>query len=512
MAFLLLFLIMIALIPIKTPTSMTNAVKYAVMIDAGSSGSRVQIYVWSSHKIRFLKDRVTGEDVFMKITPGLSSTSRDPDFASEYIDPLLDFAAKHIPQEEHSSTLLYILATAGMRMLEKEVQESILDDLRHDIPKKYNFNCDPSNFAVITGKEEGIYSWIALNDMTHKFKVKEISPVNAVTIDLDESKTVTRERTIGMLEMGGASTQIAFEVTTKRDLDLLRQEDDLKDVLVKVNLASEDEDKTYLLYVKTFLGLGANEARDRHWKLLFKKTNGRHELFDPCMNPSLRETFAMKPNQFVNDSILLQIQGTGNYEECSLLLKELLAVKESSECPVTDLSRTQVSFEGTEFYAFSEFFYSTDDVYHLGGKYYYDKVTEANKRHCSLDWNSMSSHYSLESHPRADDERLRTQCFKGSFLQEFLHQGLKMPKTYSNLTTVDQIEGNTAQFTLGALIFLQSSASRNSLIMMPHQYLSEHLTTQFFICILVLVALTVIYLRIHCSFPVKRKERSLLQA
>lgn len=524
------------------------------MIDAGSSGSRVQIYTWSSIsaesrellKIQFLKDE-SGNDVFTKITPGLSSTSSNPSFASDYIEPLLDFAAKHIPEREHDSTPLYILATAGMRLLDKDNQEKILADLRQDIPKKYKFHFEPSHFAVITGKEEGIYSWIALNYLTHKLEVHDPLQKPA-TIHLEGKKVVTRERTIGMLEMGGASTQIAFEITSKRDLDLLKRRqglssiDELKDVLIEVNLATDPEDweKTYLLYVKTFLGLGANEARERHWKQLLNNylstlnattlagSVGHPLISDPCMNPSVRETktFQIKPklNQILNDSITFDIQGTGKYDDCTIMLKDMLDVKKEdptvcsiriAECPVTDLSKTRVSFHGTEFYGFSEFFYSTDDVYHLGGNYDHKQVLEATKKHCSFGWYSMPRHYDIKSHPRADDERLRTQCFKGSYIMSFLHDGLKMPETYSSFKTVHEIEGNQAQWTLGALILMKSTAARKN---HPLEFKSDFqinksssflIHVSVFVFIVVILVLIVVFFRLHrySSISSQRKRR-----
>ena len=78
-----------------------------------------------------------------------------PSQASSYLEPLLDFAAQQIPSDKHMETPLYILATAGMRMLSLADQESILDDLRVDIPLKYNFHFISSHVEVITGKQEG---------------------------------------------------------------------------------------------------------------------------------------------------------------------------------------------------------------------------------------------------------------------------------------------------------------------------------------------------------------------
>ena len=48
---------------------------------------------------------------------GLSSFEKNPDAASDHIKELLSFAALYIPREKHAETSLYVMATAGMRML-----------------------------------------------------------------------------------------------------------------------------------------------------------------------------------------------------------------------------------------------------------------------------------------------------------------------------------------------------------------------------------------------------------
>ena len=62
--------------------------------------------------------------------PGLSSLKDNPVGALDYITPLLEFALAHIPSEKVKETPLYILATAGMRLLERRQQEDILRNLR----------------------------------------------------------------------------------------------------------------------------------------------------------------------------------------------------------------------------------------------------------------------------------------------------------------------------------------------------------------------------------------------
>lgn len=48
---------------------------------------------------------------------GISELAKAPEKASDYIYPLLSFAAQHIPKYKHQETPLYILCTAGMRIL-----------------------------------------------------------------------------------------------------------------------------------------------------------------------------------------------------------------------------------------------------------------------------------------------------------------------------------------------------------------------------------------------------------
>lgn len=44
----------------------------------------------------------------------------NPEAASDYIKPLLQFVAAHIPVDQQKETILFILATAGMRMIPEE--------------------------------------------------------------------------------------------------------------------------------------------------------------------------------------------------------------------------------------------------------------------------------------------------------------------------------------------------------------------------------------------------------
>lgn len=85
---------------------------YAVVVDAGSTGSRAFIYEFSqgtdgSRHISTLH--------VQKVMPGLSSFGDHPQDAVAYLAPLLHHAASVIDASHHNTTKVYIKATAGMR-------------------------------------------------------------------------------------------------------------------------------------------------------------------------------------------------------------------------------------------------------------------------------------------------------------------------------------------------------------------------------------------------------------
>jgi len=48
-------------------------------------------------------------------------------------------------------------------------QEAILSDLRVDLALQFEFLFSATHVEVISGKQEGIYSWIAVNHVLGKF-------------------------------------------------------------------------------------------------------------------------------------------------------------------------------------------------------------------------------------------------------------------------------------------------------------------------------------------------------
>jgi Golgi nucleoside diphosphatase len=71
------------------------------------------------------------EDLVIKVKPGLSSFSNDPEKAIGSIKPLLDKAIQVIPKSEHAITRLTLKATAGLRMVSDEIAYKILNNVNN---------------------------------------------------------------------------------------------------------------------------------------------------------------------------------------------------------------------------------------------------------------------------------------------------------------------------------------------------------------------------------------------
>uniref|UniRef100_A0A5K3EUY5 Apyrase n=1 Tax=Mesocestoides corti TaxID=53468 RepID=A0A5K3EUY5_MESCO len=214
------------------------AYRYAIIVDAGSSGSRLFVYcipliestTRSLPSVTLCTDD-KGEPLTKKVNPGLSSFSSDPSSSGVYISSLVSIAAKHIPKKYHSVTPIYILATAGMRLLSESQQSDIWNAVREAIKNDFDFKFEESWMQTVSGYYEALYGWITVNYLLDNF--------------VDPPKP-----SVGMLDMGGASMQIAYEVPSEAQV--------LEDHIMRFTIGGKN---TYNVYVMTFLGYGTHAAK-----------------------------------------------------------------------------------------------------------------------------------------------------------------------------------------------------------------------------------------------------------
>ncbi|KAF8197595.1 nucleoside-diphosphatase [Pholiota molesta] len=440
---------------------------FGIVIDAGSSGSRLQIYSWKDPRsIHVEKDSPLAYSLpqvekgtqdndqwVSKVEPGLSSLADKPDDVGAYLRPLLAHAREHIPPSLHKDTPLFLLATAGMRLLSPKKQADILLETCRFLVTHSHFKIDEpstvgpcgSSVRIITGEEEGLFGWIAVNYLMNGFT--------------GSSKDRT---TYGFLDMGGASTQIAFEPSPENQ----KQANNLIDVRLRLLGGEEIHHK---VFVTTWLGYGTNQARERYVGRTIADYESTldlddeeispeyHRIPDPCLPKDLE----LKENPVHSGNpgtAHLQethrMIGTGSFEQCMKKTAPLLnttAPCPDTPCLMNGVHVPPIDFSVSHFIGVSEYWYSSEHIFGLGGAYDFVQYERAASEFCSRDWAGILKEHekSRMRHrlggdgevvqdgtvveagqwgPEVELPRLQMQCFKAAWIANVLHEGIKMPR------------------------------------------------------------------------------------
>lgn len=461
---------------------------YGIVMDAGSSGTRAYLYYWPEHSgdkrelLRIQPLLQDGEPMVKKVTPGLSSLAETPDNAFEYLRPLLQFASDNIPTSSHKETPLYILATAGMRLVEKTQQEKILSNLRNGIRQNFSFYFPEEHLEIISGKQEGIYQWLAINFVLGRLSHRQPGDGAVELIAVEQGhggeNMVLRPRTVGAIDMGGASLQVAMEITTNLQLEGMSEKDKSQVVEINLGCTEHDTEHTYRLFVMTYLGFGANEAMARHHRHLLIENldtdaNGldpRHRIKDPCRPIGMKDNITLNLDlealnvepvhkTKLSEAQEIHLYGSGEWDTCYARIQNYTKAADkfvscNQNCPDPGMRIPPIQFDNSEFFGFSEFWYSMEDVLGMGGKYMFYKYRTASKDFCATRWLTTWARFLQGLYQNSDTERLQTQCFKSVWLTVALHEGLTFPKSYGHLSAApNTVNGQVVHWTLGALLY-----------------------------------------------------------
>lgn len=154
-----------------------NEVDYVVMIDAGSTGSRVHVYEFDTCK----SPPVLLSEKFEMLKPGLSQFDTDTKGAAASLDPLLKIAMDTVPKAKQGCTPVAVKATAGLRLLGEEKSKNTLAEVRRHLEEDYPFAVvEDEGVSIMDGKDEGVYAWITTNYLLGNIGSSEKLPTAAV--------------------------------------------------------------------------------------------------------------------------------------------------------------------------------------------------------------------------------------------------------------------------------------------------------------------------------------------
>lgn len=359
-----------------------------------------------------------------KIHPGISTFYANPeDVGEQHLKPLLEHALKYVPNSEYENTPFFLLATAGMRLLANSHKDRLLKEVCAYVGETTRFqlpDCE-QHVQVIKGETEGLYGWIAANYLLGGFD----NPTGH-----DHGKD---HHTYGFLDMGGASAQIAFAPNAT---EAAKHAEDLKLLRLRTIGGTAEE---YKVFVTTWLGFGANEARRRYVKALEQSVGASSlELPEPCLPSGLKLSLTGEaivkgsPEDLGKAPHLL---GTGKFAECLRQTYPLLAKDKpclDTPCLINGQHVPAIDFDVNHFVGVSEYWHTTHEVFEMGHKdKAYDFATYQKRvdEFCSQPWSTIQK--GLEKHQwgkKVDATKAGEVCFKASWLINMLHDGIGVPR------------------------------------------------------------------------------------
>ncbi|XP_068182724.1 ectonucleoside triphosphate diphosphohydrolase 6 isoform X2 [Antennarius striatus] len=291
--------------------------QYGIMFDAGSTGTRIHIFKFQRENTETPK---LAQETFRAIKPGLSAYADEPEKCSAGILELLEVAKSSVPPSLWDATPVVLKATAGLRLLPGEKAQQLLDKVKVLFLESPFLSTDNS-VSIMDGTDEGISAWITVNFL------------NGGVHHADSP-------TVGILDLGGGSTQITFSPQDEKTIQTSPIDDIQSFTLFNI---------THTVYAHSYLGLGLMSAR---LAILggvdASPLGGSTELISPCLAPEFSGTWEYADVLY---SVKGQKAGEPAYEACRNKVQKVLYRKVTKASEVADV----------EFYAFS---------------YYYDRAVD----------------------------------------------------------------------------------------------------------------------------------------
>lgn len=370
---------------------------YGIVIDLGSKGSRVSIFVWpADSKAPYTEVSFGGgkNPWYSKITPGVATFASNPAGAGPYIKPLLDYASIQVPASQHATTPIFIRGTDNLRQLPPSQAEGIMDSLSNYTASHYNFLLTPNCVTLLPGILEGGFMWVAANYLMENFQ--------------DQADC------IGTLDMGSGSTQIAFVPKSGTFLP------------TNYYYLFTYEKENYSPYVHSFTGYGYIASLYAINNSVLQASSG-----DVVYNPCLLSGYS---SSFVHAERTVVMQGTGSWSKCSDLTYAYL--NSSDPC-----SYAPCSFDGAfqpalhgDFLAVSNYV-DVESILGYSNTATVQDLINGGIQFCALSWEEAQQKY-----PDEDPADLYSYCFGANYISMLLSQGYGFPleteitfsKTYNN--------------------------------------------------------------------------------
>ncbi|KAL2357604.1 nucleoside phosphatase GDA1/CD39 [Cryomyces antarcticus] len=441
----------------KSYSSSKPLIQYALMIDAGSTGSRIHVYRFNNCGPT---PELEHEDFEMTAKKeggsGLSSYKSDAEGAAKSLDVLMDVAMKSVPDKLKSCTPVAVKATAGLRKLGPEMSEAILRAVRNRLETVYPFPVvakEKGGVEVMDGKDEGVYAWITTNYLLGKIGGPDKTPTAAV------------------FDLGGGSTQIVFQPTFKSPSGGMPEKLAEGDHKYELSFGGRD----FTLYQHSYLGYGLMAARENLHKVVVQAiydNNGapsdKSWLSEPILNPCIAPGMSrqvdvpMGAGHPLGETVSVNMTGPaeGSPTQCRALAEKTLL--KDAECKLAPCAFNGVhqpsldkTFSREDVYLFS-YFYDRTQPLGMPESFTLRELKDLTARVCE-GGQAWDVFHSVEG--AMDELRDRPEtCLDLNFMVALLHTGYEMPID-REVKIAKKIKGNELGWCLGASLPLLNQES-----------------------------------------------------
>lgn len=417
--------------------------EYVVMIDAGSTGSRVHVYTFDTS----VAPPLLIDEAFQMLKPGLSHFDTDTKGAAASLDPLLKLALDTIPKDKQRCSPVAVKATAGLRLLGTTKSDAILKEVRKHLETSYPFPVvEGEGISIMDGSDEGVYAWITTNYL------------------LNNIGTSKRKETAAVFDLGGGSTQIVFEPT---DGDAVLEGEHKYEI--------EFGGRKFTLYQYSHLGYGLMQARNKvNAELVKADLTSKASKLIPLLESEVKNVIAKVtlenpcvPPGVNADNVVVELEDGEKYA-VNFVSPSDASGKDANLCKfLTDTilnkelacKSKSCSFNGIYQPSFDDQFSTIADMFVFS--YFYDRLQPIGMPE-SFTLKEMTSvmenvcagshlwdqYFKQETHIKElEDEPL--WCLDLNFMVSLLHTGYDIPLN-RELKTAKTIGGNELGWCLGA--------------------------------------------------------------
>lgn len=284
---------------------------YAAIIDAGET--KTALHIFELNGVNTVEIDIPQNNKSIPLHHALY----DKSLIADILSPLLEIANSTIAEENRTQTKLFLFGTSGIRNLNENEQEDLLNASRDYLRANSAFNISDDAVETLDIIEESIYYWISVNTILDRF-------------------TGNISNTAAVASFGSAALQVTFAIQ------------DSESSKNKYNVVLEDGQKL-TVYTYASNSLNTKNAKYIHLKKLAGE-QGKSAVESPCF-----------PND-ISEKYTIDYSGKWDSEKCYDFISEHMLVKgecDNGYCSV-DGNSLPSAFEDREVYAIDGFAYADE--------------------------------------------------------------------------------------------------------------------------------------------------------